>query len=145
MNDEQQGKDARDPQEVLEKLTNRVLRGDEPAVVGPGDPRKTVFDLQELIQRCFNEAKEAGLIKKAAREFYDDAQLPIGQTLIINERDLVKHIALTIVGELHEFEVIRRIAPLFREVNRLQSDFRYFEEREAADQQMRSLRIRHEG
>jgi len=54
---------------------------------------------------------------------------------------LYKHIALTIVGELHELEVIRKIGPMFRMIESLKEDFRIFDERGQEDYRIRNLRI----
>lgn len=81
------------------------------------EDRKTVFELESIIARCFEEAKKVGYIKNLQNTEYDYVE---------NQRELIHHISMTVIGELYEFEIIRRIAPIFRENRALSADFLMF-------------------
>lgn len=92
----------------------------------------TSYELQSLIERCFAECKEANFIA---------ANLETKQTILLNEGEVINHIANTIIGELHELEMIRRIAPMFREVRRLEGDFNMLDDKEQQRINLAGLRI----
>lgn len=106
----------------------------------------TIYELQALVHRCFEEAEKAGFIKAyqtAAPPGVEVSEHAVGYTLkaITNKDELVKHISRTIVGELYELELIRRIAPIFREVKRLTSDFEFLDVKEQERINISGLRI----
>lgn len=117
--------------------------------------RKTVFDLEPIIRRCFEEAKKMGYIndkKLTASAEGIEVKEGISFPQIVNQDELVHHIALTVVGELYEFEIIRRIAPIFRENRALSADFQMFGDafqlfydKTIADSKLRGIRIHPEG
>ena len=113
--------------------------------------RKTIFDLEPIIKRCLEESKKMGYIKD---QVVIDPGLFAQATIqyLANQDELVHHIALTIIGELYEFEIIRRISPLFRENRALSADFlafgdafQLFYDKVIADAKLRGLRIHPEG
>jgi hypothetical protein len=111
--------------------------------------RKTVFDLPEIIIRCFEEAKKLGYISNylgTTEELIERKQLPV--PIIVNQNDLAHHISRTIIGELYELEIIRRIVPIFRENRALTHDFllfgdafELFYDKQIQEQQLSGLRI----
>jgi hypothetical protein len=111
------------------------------------DDRKTVYDLQSIIERCFEEGKKMGYIK--TRDIINAPEAENERlTIVANQFDFVKHIALTIVGELYEFEIIRRISPIFRENKALTMDFlafgsafEFFYDKAIQDAQLHGFRI----
>jgi hypothetical protein len=112
--------------------------------------RKTVFDLPEIIVRCFAEAKKLGYISDylgATEELVvQGRQIPV--PIIVNQNDLAHHISRTIIGELYELEIIRRIVPIFRENRALTHDFllfgdafELFYDKQIQEQKLSGLRI----
>jgi len=104
--------------------------------------RKTIFDLQSIIEKCFEDCKKMGYLLEYRGA--DGERL-----LVVNQTDLINHIRLTVIGELYELEIIRRIAPIFREHRALTTDFMLFGEafqefydKEIQARQMKGLRIR---
>lgn len=113
--------------------------------------RKTVYDLTSIIERCFEESKKMGYIRTVKRADPEPDEAT-NIYYIEHKDDLVKHIALTIVGELYEFEIIRRIGPILRENRALTHDFLAFGEafdlfydKAVQDAQLHGLRIKQEG
>ena len=97
--------------------------------------RKTVFDLERLIKRCFEESEKSGDIKPASG--WGDRNSKV----LVNSDAVAKHISMTIIGELFELEIVRKIAPMFRQFRSLERDLSYVEERQAADTALLGLRI----
>lgn len=111
---------------------------------------KTIFDLKEIIERCFEEGKKAGYIQNFTIEEFGGKKTEAMR--IVNQTDLVQYISMTIIGELYELELIRRIAPIFRENRALTKDFQEFGEdfqlffdKAIQDLQLHSLRINEGG
>jgi hypothetical protein len=98
--------------------------------------RLTQFDLEELIGRCLEECVASGYIQKS-----QVADSTVTHETIINRVETLKHISKTIIGELLEFEIIRRWAPWEREHKRLDADLQHIVEREAQYRQLLGLRI----
>ncbi len=92
----------------------------------------TQYDLQALVRRCLQECEKSGHI-----EVQDE-----GLSLVITDREeVIKHIANTVVGELTELEIIRRIAPIMREIPRLEKDFQFLDDRARTSVAEGNLRI----
>jgi len=104
------------------------------------EKRLTIYNLEGIVERCLAEAEEAGYLKRIAfhRTTGEETSVVPG---IVNRLELVKHISKTIIGELHEFEVIRRISPVFREFKRLAEDFAFFDEQQAEYQRLLATRV----
>lgn len=94
------------------------------------DDKTMCLDLDKLIARCFDECEQVGYLLKSGTK-----------RVIVNQEELVKHIQKTIIGELFELEICRRLAPIFREAERLSRDFSYLEARDAQEKMMLSMRI----
>lgn len=103
------------------------------------EQRKTVQDLEQLITRCFKELEESKDIKK--EKIYDDPKVTDTRTVIVNEENVARHISMTIIGELQELEVVRKLAPWFRQMRSLERDMEYIEMRQAAATSLLGLRI----
>jgi hypothetical protein len=118
------------------------------------EDRKTIFNLDEIIARCIKEAKTMGYIDDKAtcivgEGIEEKAPVP---PLLVNEHDFIKHLSRTIIGELYEFEIIRRITPIFRENRALTHDFLLFGEafelfydKQIQDLQLHGMRFEPEG
>jgi len=78
---------------------------------------KTQMDMNVIIERCFEELVKAGVAKVS--------DVPKGSIIILDKPAAALHIQKTLIGELLEFEMIRRISPIFREFPRLESDLLY--------------------
>jgi hypothetical protein len=95
--------------------------------------RKTIQDLERIIERCLNESEQAGDIKTLPK---------LGDhKVLVNRDEVIRHISKTIIGELFEFEIIRKLAPTFRQFRSLERDLFYIEERESAASEMNKLRV----
>lgn len=106
--------------------------------------KKTQFEMEEIATRCLEEAVQAGYIivynmdvKIAGKSLGE----PFKKKVIINEAELVKHICKTIIGELLEFDLIRRIAPIYREEKRIEKDLDFIAGKHMAEASFASLRI----
>ena len=102
----------------------------------------TVYELQSLIERCLEEVERAGYIKSSS-VLETDVNGPglTERKILVNQEEIVKHIANTIYGELYELEMIRRMAPIFREFYRLAEDFKMIDERDQKRVNLAGLRI----
>jgi len=110
--------------------------------------RKTVFDLEQIIKRCFEESTKAGDIQVLDEHNTEIATFEVPAledrtniTLLVNIDNVAIHISRTIIGELYELEVVRKLAPFFRQFRSMERDLMYLEERQAADTAMLGLRI----
>lgn len=111
-------------------------------------PQVTTYELQDVIRRCLDELEEAEAIKKLSKGETDIANFEISSLasmesiLVIADREqIIQHISNTIIGELYELEMIRKMAPIFREVGRLVDDFGMLDEREQKRINLAGLRI----
>lgn len=98
--------------------------------------RKTKFEMEDIIQRCFEECISAGYVERV-----DDASAKKKVDVIINKLELARHISKTLMGELLEFEMCNRLAPYFREHNRLQRDSEFLADKQAQFNAQQGLRI----
>lgn len=73
---------------------------------------RTQFDMGGIIERCYKEAIETGIAEEGKE----------GVLLILDRSAFALHLQKTLIGELLEFEIIRRLSPIFREIPRLDSD-----------------------
>jgi hypothetical protein len=140
------------------------MQNEEPvpaALVQQFKPLPTIYNLRELIERCFEEARQAGFIRvtegspvsrlpenlavvdttEALKQPDGGALTSISAQVIAEERKLAEHIALTIVGELQELELIRKIAPMFRMFRQLEQNFLELDSATEHEAKMRSLRV----
>lgn len=92
--------------------------------------RKTVLDLEEIVGRALSECVEAKMISAE-----DEG------ALYLETPKVAKHIAMTIIGELHELEVLRKIGPVIRAVSSLIKDFEFFDEVERNYQKLMATRV----
>jgi hypothetical protein len=104
----------------------------------------TIYELQSLVSRCIDEAEKAEFIIELTIPSADPA-VEKKVKVLLNKEELVKHISRTIVGELFELEIIRRLAPVFREVKRLCNDFELLDIKEQERINIQGLRIAPEG
>jgi hypothetical protein len=95
----------------------------------------TIYNLQELIDRCFEEARKAGYLKIEILE-----HAGTGPQIVVDQYKLTHHIALTIIGELYELEIIRKIGPMFRMFRQIETDFQNLDHAQALDFRLRNLR-----
>ena len=73
---------------------------------------KTQFEMDSIIYRCYEEAIETGIAKINSAT----------SIIILDKAAFSSHLQKTLIGELLEFEIIRRISPIFREFPRLEND-----------------------
>ena len=92
--------------------------------------RKTVLDLEEIVKRTLNECVEAKMISAEGDGL-----------LYVQTEKVAKHIALSIIGELHELEVLRKIGPVIRAINSIIRDFEFFDEVERNYQKVMAAKI----
>lgn len=91
---------------------------------------KTVYQLEQIVKRALEECVQAGTIRK---EVVEDNHFNIDAA--------ASHISQTIIGELHELEIIRRLAPIFREIPRLVKDFQLIDAEQATESHRAALKI----
>lgn len=115
----------------------------EPELKKDTKPEVTTYELQDLIRRCLDELEQAQAIEKRPIPEKGQGLIPImKESLVIQDREqIIQHIANTIIGELYELEMIRKMAPIFREVRRLTDDFNMLDDRETKRVNLAGLRI----
>lgn len=77
------------------------------------------------------------LVERAINEYYKS--LERDQASSIGE--MAQHIANTINGELHELEIVRKVAPIIRMIPGLQADFKLIDDRMAEVARLQNLRL----
>lgn len=101
----------------------------------PDDRRKTQFDMEDIINRCLDECVDAEYILR------EEVAPDTIRLIIKNKKETVAHISKTLIGELLEFEIVRRSAPWFREYRRLDADLQIVTEAQLREQGLASLRL----
>lgn len=117
-----------------------TIQGVEPGGALP-ETRKTIYDLEKIVERCFEEAIKAEYIAKStgnSAEF----KLSVTDYIIKNRQDLIRHISHTIVGELYELEIIRKLQPFARALPQILEDFRFLDSSMNAESRKMSLRMK---
>lgn len=100
----------------------------------PQIDRPTFHELELVIERCFEEAEKVKYIEKriiAGRPNEEPEEKEV--LAIVNSMELIKHISKTIIGELYEFEISRKLGPFFRMLRSLESDCKYIEGKHAQE------------
>lgn len=103
--------------------------------------RKTIYDLEKIIERCFDEGIKAEYVSKStgsSAEF----KLSITDYIIKNRQGLITHISHTIIGELHELDLIRKLQPFARALPQILDDFSFLEDRMNSQSRKMSLRMK---
>ena len=120
----------------------------EPELKKDEKPQITTYELQDLVRRCLDELEQAQAIKKLDEQetrvatFEVESLKDMESVLVITDREqIIQHISNTIIGELYELEIIRKMAPIFREVRRLTDDFNMLDDREQKRINLAGLRI----
>lgn len=90
---------------------------------------KTVYQLNEIVEKALKECREAKLIR------------PDFEGGIVISQEAAEHISKSVIGELHELEIIRRLAPIFREIPRLVKDFQLVDAEQTTDSHRAALKI----
>lgn len=102
----------------------------------------TTYELQDLVRRCLDELEQASAIEtQSFLETTENGQGTVERKVIADREQIIQHISNTIIGELYELEMIRKIAPMVREVGRLIDDFGMLDERETKRINLAGLRI----
>ena len=112
-----------------------------PRLPGTEDQRTTIYDLQKIIERCFLECEEAKYIRRRTVMSSDPNTENSVEFVLVSRTEVEKHISMTVIGELMELEMIRKLSPIFRGVARLAEEFQYLDDRGRVAQQMAGLRI----
>lgn len=112
------------------------------------DPLKTQFEMKEIIERCFEECERAGQIKRLSKqeqyiaEFetnrYDDI---FEHPIIVNLDGVCDHISKTLIGELLEFEILRKLGPVIRQQRSIERDIEILEKKHMEVMGLQELRI----
>lgn len=88
--------------------------------------KATIYQLRKVITKAFEEAEQAGLTQGAG---------------IVKKPELIEHITRTVIGELYELEVLRKIGPIFRMFKELVEDFKYLDDQQAAESKRLSTTV----
>jgi hypothetical protein len=109
------------------------------------DQKKTQFDILDIVLRCFGECIEAGYIVVKQDEIESHASGLVraftARSVIINEQEVASHISKTIIGELLEFEIVRRAAAIEREEERVKRDLEFVASQYKRMENIAGLRI----
>ena len=100
--------------------------------------KKMQFDIPSIIARCFDECKEAGYIESVVAV---KAGVHSDVDSIVNPTAIAEHISKTLIGELLEFEIMRRLAPIYREDERIKRDLQLIEAEHVRHANLAGLRI----
>jgi len=110
----------------------------------PPTLKTTVFELEDLVKRCFAELRRTdslGTAKIRRKGMTDSDYIEQTADTILNEDEVCKHIAKTVIGELYELEICRKIGPMFRMMDQLTRDFAYLDAAQAKETALLGLRI----
>lgn len=107
---------------------------------------KTIYELKELIERCFDECENAGHIKeiKVEERVEEEGEKPVvlnPRKVIINSDAIADHISKTIIGELMEFEILRKLSPMFRTFRSIEDQMKILDDKAAFQAQLPALRV----
>jgi len=104
--------------------------------------RPTMLDLEKIVERCLRESLEAGRFLSNSQYTNEIDQAAFHKSLeqSIDFMVVSQHIAKSVIGELYEFEIIRKLAPIFRMIPQLKGDFEYIDDRFKQEEKLRSLR-----
>jgi hypothetical protein len=93
------------------------------------DQFKTIYELKDIIKRCLNECEQAGYIAT------------VNKKIIVDEDMVAEHISKTIIGELLELEILRKLSPIFRTLDSIKVNMKFLDEKQAIDAGISNLRI----
>lgn len=99
------------------------------------DQFKTQFEMKEVIQRCLKECKEAGYIASFKTINAGEVETIVSQDAIAD------HISKTLIGELLEFEIIRKLSPVIRQQRSIERDLFLLDEKQKLESSFPNLRI----
>ena len=100
---------------------------------------KTAYQMKEIVLRCLKEAKEVGYIVERHITTTDGKVVELDA--LVNSDELANHISKTIIGELLEFEIIRRQSAILRSQKSINQDIEYLDGEFANYQRNLALRI----
>jgi hypothetical protein len=103
------------------------------------DDPKTIYELKEIIERCFKECEEAGFIRFIG--FHHEGKEFPPTFVLVNPGGVADHISKTIIGELMEFEVLRKLAPMFRTFRSIEANMKYLDDKQTFQSQLPGIRI----
>lgn len=90
----------------------------------------TQHDLKKLIERCFEECERNGAIVEANNT-----------KILLRPMVVSEHITRTIIGELYELEILRKLGPLMRQQKAIESDMKMLEERSDEEWKLAQRRV----
>ena len=107
---------------------------------------KTAFDIKDLIKRCFDELEQSKNITKMQLKLtavggIQTEETNIEHRVLLNEDIVADHIAKTLIGELLEFEILRRLGPAYRSINSVENDLNFLFRKEQQEKGLSGLRI----
>lgn len=104
--------------------------------------QKTIYDMKDIIKRCFEECEKAGHISKLE----EMKNVKTGESegtffLVKNAEEVASHISKTLIGELLEFEILRRLGPAFRSMRNVENDLDFLFRKQLQEASVGNLRI----
>jgi len=112
-----------------------------------GGQFKTIWEMKEIILRCFKECEEAGFIRVAkgnSLSLVDQTVIKDSEgnlKVLVNQDAVADHISKTLIGELQEFEILRQLSPMFRQFDRIKNDMKILDDVAARNSGFQELRI----
>jgi hypothetical protein len=104
----------------------------------PAEGRVSQFSLHDIILRCFKEAQQAEFITNVSEK---DGLT----TCTINIGAVAQHISKTAIGELTEFEIVRKLSPVIRTVRGIVEDCAFIDQEEERDAKLHAtMRIKND-
>lgn len=109
--------------------------------------QKTIYEMKDIIKRCFEECEKAGHIKKAKRaqgSHGENRTVDVKfeeETILVNPEEVASHISKTLIGELMEFEILRRMGPAFRSMRSVENDLEFLFRKQQQEISVGNLRI----
>lgn len=112
---------------------------------------KTIYEMKELVERCFKECEEAGHIQVKNRASTDISDVEkmhktlevyfVKERVIVNVSEIADHISKTIIGELLEFEILRKLSPLFRSLRSIENQMKFLDDKQAFQANLPGIRL----
>lgn len=98
--------------------------------------RYTQYELRDLVRRCFEECK-----KNKAITLVSPGLLGKEVEALTDKNAVIEHIAKTIIGELFELEILRKLGPTIRQQKSIEADMEFLEKRADEEWRRQNLRV----
>jgi len=121
-------------------------REEEPVIRQPWPPAGccTQYTLEPVIRRALAECLKAKFISAELTftNLTEPGEIHVRSArVVIDERQVAAHISATVIGELYELEMVRKLGPLCRALNQLLGDFHMLDEVAADFSRVQTMRI----